>query len=522
MPLTHRDEDMAFLRHQRAVLRSSLSAVRLVGEEGVGKTRLLNEFLTDARATGDLVVETGPDPFYAHVAYHAVRHAIAELARLEPWGGDDHDWVSASVEARRGLGEVFGRDNARGAALSPAERRYTVAEALRWALGRATSRAGQKRVILAVDDLRRVDGASRNAFSDILREPPLVPVLVIGTHVPGFDPGWEATPARPLLGLPREQALAIAKNYGVTGRLSFAPAALLDGDARVLPLYLEHLVRFGGEGGSDPPARLADLVALRIERLAPATRRVLQALSVLGDNVEAAEIEALFAGEPSARRPTRGSLQSEVAAGVAALASSQLVDTTSQGLKLTHPLVRDVVSATIPAAVRRELHAAAARRAEDKRLPLEVRALHTVYAQDAFESLLLLEQVADKAIARDDAAGAVFWLRRGLEVARRELAYGELEDPVRAMLIFSRKLGEALTQAGDLTHAEGVLREALDIAGPSGPDRAKVLRALASVAHGRERSGEAMNYLHEALEHASRAGSKDLVDALEGMRREWG
>jgi serine/threonine-protein kinase len=498
-----------------------VSAVRLVGEEGVGKTRLLREFLDDAKNAGDHVVETGPDPFSAQVAYHAVRQAIAALARLEPWGGEDRDWVSASAEARRGLEEVFGRESTRASALSPDERRYTVAEALRWALARATSRSGPSRVILAIDDLKRIDGASRNAFSDMLREPPLVPVLIIGTHVPGFDPDWDSTPARPLLGLPREHAMDLAKSYGVADRLSFAPALLPRTEATVLPLYLDQLVRFGSEGGSDPPARLADLVALRIERLAPATRRVLQALSVLGDSVEPSDIEALFAGDPGARRPTHGSLQSEVVAGVAALVASQFVESSSEGLSLTHPLVRDIVSATIPAAVRRELHWAAARRAETKRLPIEVRALHTVYAQDAFEALLLLEQVADKALARDDATGAVSWLHRGLELARRELVYGELDDPMRAMLIFSRKLGEALAHAGDFNHAEGVLREALDIAGPSGPDRAKVLRALATVAHGRERGGEAMGYLREALEHASRSGSKELVAVLEDMRREW-
>ena len=66
-------------------------------------------------------------------------------------------------------------------------------------------------------------------------------------------------------------------------------------------------------------------------------------------------------------------------------------------------------------------------------------------------------------------------LRRGLDLARREIFRGELDDPMRAVLIFSRKLGEALARTGDVTDAEGVLREALDLAGPSGKDRARVL-----------------------------------------------
>src|SRR5262249_31995978 len=179
--------------------------------------------------------------------------------------------------------------------------------------------------------------------------------------------------------------------------------------------------------------------------LAPATGRVLQALAGLGDHVEPTDVESLFAGDPPpSRPPSRSSLQSEVIAGVAALVASQFAHAGADGLELTHPLFRDIVSTTIPAAVRRELHWSAARRAEAKRLPIEVRALHTLHAQEPFEALLLLEQVADKALARDDAASAVLWLHRGLELARAELVRGELDDPMRAVLIFSRKLGEAL------------------------------------------------------------------------------
>jgi serine/threonine-protein kinase len=264
------------------------------------------------------------------------------------------------------------------------------------------------------------------------------------------------------------------------------------------------------------------LVAQRFARLAPNARRVLQAISVLGDDLKPAEIEALVPDDPA----TRGSgavesVESVVASSIAALTATQLIERTSDGIRHTHPLIREIASAGIPAAVRRELHALAAESAEATGLPTEVRALHTLFAQDSFEALLLLERVAERALGRGDAAGAAHWLHRGLELARRELFRGELDDPMRAVLIFSRKLGEALTAAGDLTDADGVLREALDMAGPSGPERAKVLRALASVAHERERAREAMGYLSEAIEHASRSGADELIASLEDMRRAW-
>jgi serine/threonine-protein kinase len=246
---------------------------------------------------------------------------------------------------------------------------------------------------------------------------------------------------------------------------------------------------------------------------------VLQALAVLGDDVDPHQVETLI--KATAADPQPDEKPDSVAASIDALESTQMIERHGELLRHTHPLVREIASASIPAAVRRELQIAAARDAEENGLPIEVRALHTLNAQDSFEALLLSEQVAERALARGDASGAVLWLHRALELARRELFRGELDDPMRAVLIFSRKLGEALTVAGDLTDADGVLREALDLAGPFGPDRAKVLGALANVAHERARAGEAHNYLSEALEQASKSGAVELVASLEDMRRAW-
>lgn len=90
---------------------------------------------------------------------------------------------------------------------------------------------------------------------------------------------------------------------------------------------------------------------------------------------------------------------------------------------------------------------------------------------------------------------------------------------MRAVLIFARKLGQALTQSGQFTDAEGVLREALDMAGPSGAERARVLGALAQVSLGRDRVKEAQRYLGEALELAFASGAKDLLLSLEEMKK---
>ena len=222
------------------------------------------------------------------MGFYTVRRAIIGLAGLPPDGGGPTQWSAATPEARRGLVEIFGRGDrstestrpvwskAPSGTLSPDDRRFIAAEALRWAIIRGTQTAQKHRVILAVDDLHAIDGASRNAFSDVIAEPPIASMLLVATHVPSYDPGWNGA-TRPLSGLPTGIAASLVK--GVAHERSKSGAE----GRTVPPLYIDQLVRFGLEGGSDPPARMADLISLRIERLPPDARRVLQAIAVIGD-----------------------------------------------------------------------------------------------------------------------------------------------------------------------------------------------------------------------------------------------
>jgi serine/threonine protein kinase len=517
--LSNRTDDIAWLDGRRAEAKSSLASARIVGEAGVGKTRLIKEFLAYERARGSLIVEAGPDPWWADVSHFAVRRAITALADLPPDGGGERSWTGANTEARCGLSDIFDQANNHHSGLSPAERRYTVAEALRWALSQASRRAGRNQVVLVIDDLNRVDGASRNALADMIAEPPLMSLLVLAAHTPTFDPHWSGNDTfRQLLPLPKLIANTLARGFALGERLSDPSGTATSG---VLPLYVEQIVRFSIEGGTEPPGRLADLVALRIERQTPAARRVLQALAVLGDDVDPKDIDALVSNPARTQPSSDRTVQSAVQANISALAAAEVIERTPAGLRHAHPLVREIVIAMIPAEVRRELHRRVARFAETKKLPAEVRAWHLLQAEDTFEALLLVESVSEKALARGDAEGAVLWLKRALELARRELVRGELDDPIQAVLIFSRKLGEALAVAGALSDADGILREALDLAGPSGRDRARVLGVLAKVAHNRDRSGDALRYLTEAIEHANKSGEHELARSFESVLDGW-
>jgi serine/threonine protein kinase/tetratricopeptide (TPR) repeat protein len=502
LPLVARDDDVSWLEDRRQQLRGHLTGARLVGEQGAGKTRLMTELLARASIDSDLIAATGPDPHYAEVAGYALRTAIEALAALSELEMTELVFEDASPDADAGLAELFDSSPKRHDIRSPRERRLALAEALRWALTRAAKRSKSGRIVLAIDDLQRVDGPSRNAFADVLAEPPRISALFLATHTPGFDAGWGPEAAiRILPGLPPPAVSRLLRS-------SRSGARADDTGRGVLPMYVEQVLRYTQEGGSDPPARLADLIALRVDTLDPAARRTLQALAVMGDQVKPETVSEILRGEP-----VEGTLPELRKAGMVSLQGARI--------STSHPLLRDIVLLGIPAAVKKDLHSRALRACERLSAPIEARAQHAYYAGDSFQALLLLEQVGERAAARGDTATEVLALRRGLEIARQEIARGELDDPLRAVLIFGRKLGASLTRAGNFADAEGVLREALDVAGPSGSDRARVLSALAHVSHGRRRASEAMGYIDQAIAVARESGASDLVHAFSDTRRAW-
>ncbi len=509
LPFVGREDDLAWLadRREKAASEGGCVGARLVGEAGAGKSRLIHEFLSRVEALGDLVVRVEPDRYWAEVAYHGLRGALVTLLAHRMSGEGLPDLTGAPEGAQEATAEVFGVLRGQDTR-SVIERRFALAEALRWALSEASMELARRSpggvVVLALDDLQRLDGASRAAFADALGEPPTARVMMLAAHAPGFETGWSAEhSARVLSGLPRAAVSSwLSPNLEEQLKMS--------GDARgVSPMYVEQALRFTQEGGKEPPSRLADLVAARVASLDPDARRVLQAVAVLGDDVEPIAFSTMV---PSVV-DVLDALNLLVQAGMTRRAAGTI--------STSHPLLHDIVLAAIPAGVRRDLHLRAVKVCEESGAPIEAHALHAFYAQDSFQALLLLEQVAERATTRGDNQAAVLALRRGLELARQEIARGELDDPLRAVLIFSRKLGDALTRAGNFSDADGVLREALDLAGPGGTDRARVLSALALVAQGRGRSEEALGFLSEAMDVARRSGAHELLRSLEDTRRSW-
>jgi len=497
VPFAGRSDELSWLGSRRPT-GAHVAGARIAGEPGTGKSRLLEEFSQMVSAQGDQIILVEPDPYGAKVAHYAVASAVKTLARLNQEMIDAREFPRAGPEIQRGLSDLLHGSSHSGDIRSPMERRHSVASALRWALIEAAAR-GPGMPVVILDDMERMDGPSLHAFADLMGDPPAVAALFVGAHAPGFDSGWGAqiTAARVLSGLESQYVRAL-------GQVGFAPTKT----DLVLPLYLDQALRHHFEGGTDIPERMGDLIHQRLETLDADARRVLQGLSVLGFSAVISDVAELVRIDG-------------IEEAISVLLARGMITVSGGRAQVSHPLLRHVTLSVIPAEARRQLHKRALRIEDRQRGPLESRAHHAYECQESFQALLLLEQVADRATAVGDTQAEVLALRRGLEIARREISRGELDDPMRAVLIFSRKLGASLTRAGDFSDADGVLRESLDLAGPTSPDRAKILGALAHVSYGRRRYDEALARLEQAIAAAGLAKADSLRLTLEDTKEAW-
>jgi len=490
LPLLARADAIEWLEARRHEADATFASAHIVGETGGGKTRLVRELAARCALRGDTVVVVGPDPVWAKLGDWTLRQAVRALAELPEGDGAAEAWKDAPSDAKRGLEVLFaaGED-----ALGAAERRKAMTATLRWAMQRAATLNKGAGLVLVVEDLDFVDGTSRNAVMDLLEDPPIACALVVVTYSPGANP----SPTMP----------GEAWNLAPLPADSFAnliPSRVASPGRPLVPLHVGQLIAWARESNDQPPERLADLIARRVERLPADARHALYALSVWGE-CSADVLGRLLPSGIDAR------------AALDALDRAGMVTTDESGVRIEHPLVRRVVFSSIPAGLKRDLFARTAALRPDA--PIEVRAKQAMHGGSALEALSLLELVSRRRAAHGDISGSVSSLRHALDIARRELHRGELDDPMSAMMVFSRKLAESLAEAGQWTDAEGILREALGNAPPTSQHRARLLGVLAQVAHARKQLNEARKYLVEAKRLARTSDARELLPMLETLER---
>jgi class 3 adenylate cyclase/tetratricopeptide (TPR) repeat protein len=403
-PFVGRGPDLARLE---AWLEHSLAgATRLgvvVGEPGVGKTRLVNEFLARA-GPGGVRIHRGYCEAYLGARplqpFLLLLRSVFEIDPAGP-GGRAGERISGAVERidpalldRLGpLLRLLSNDD--GEAARSATAVADLADLLR-DLFAALAELGP--LILFIDDWQWADDISRKALDQIRRIEGRQILLLLATRDDGAsEAGLGGAEVIRLLGF------SLADTETTVGAMLRAPEPfLIDRIAASSggnPLFIEELchamAQGGGPGGAMAPREgaLGALIESRFSRLAPDQANVVKAASVIGHMIPAWLFEAL----------TGVADDSPAALELEALDFIYPSETPGM-LRFKHGLTRDAIYEKVGKKERRDLHlrvvaalrAAAATEADE---PCEALAYHYGAGGDAARAAHYAERAGDVAMA---------------------------------------------------------------------------------------------------------------------------
>jgi class 3 adenylate cyclase len=488
-PLVGRELEKPLLigAFERSAQQRSVQVATVVGEPGVGKSRLVAELLgyTDAKPGLFRWRQGRCLPYGEGITFWALGEIVkAEAGILE---SDSAEVATAKLEAAvspdeperqwllQRLVPLVGVE-----AASPAEQQELFTAWRRFLEGLAASRA----TVLVFEDLHWADEALLDFLEHLAEWSQGVPMLALCTARPELyerRPGWGAGQRNAhtinLSPLSDSETAELLSHLAATTALSPELERAILERAGGNPLYAEEFVRLladrGVEMGEDSLAETAlpegvqALIAARLDTLSPERKSLLQDAAVLGKVFWAGALVEI--GERDER---------EVELALHELARKELVrparTSSMEGeneYSFWHLLVRDVAYGQIPRSERARRHRAAAawierqggERVEDL---AELLAHHYLLAID-------LARAAGDAAQSEELAPA----------ARRFLA-----------LAGERALGL------DTAQAEARLARALELTPPHDPERPEVLVRWANAAFQAGHPGrEAVEAIEEAL-----------------------
>ncbi|HXG03985.1 MAG TPA: adenylate/guanylate cyclase domain-containing protein [Candidatus Binatia bacterium] len=509
-PLVGRTRHLAFLAEcWKEVQAGRGRIVSVVGDPGSGKSRLVYEF---RRAlTGAAVVEGRCLPEMASAPFHLVIELLQDdfAVRETADEGERRRRVERGVaDVDPGLGWVvpylkhllaLPAEELEHDGLEEAQRKRRMIEAVR----AFVLRAAQARPLLVVaEDVQWIDANSEEFFRALVDGVAAYPILILATHRRGYAPPWQDRSFHHRLAvepLSRADAARMVEALGGTGAPALDQVVLERAEGN--PLFVEELTRYLRERGAadDLPATVQDLLAARIDRLPDPLKHLLQVAAVLGRRFALSLLESV-APVPDVR------------SGVAELAAHELLQETAvlpePIYAFTQPLTQQVAYQSLLARSRADLHARAAA------------ALERLFAGRLDD---VVEQVAEHYSRSLDRGGAVRYLRRAGDRARRLFAFREAHAYyTRALALLEDgppgERAELLDAVGDCALAHGgpveALRaweEALPLRADDRRHTADLHRKVAAACWAAGRREPALAHLEQGL--AALADDRDNLQA---------
>jgi len=483
----------------RQLSEGRASALAIEGEAGIGKTRLVQSIIDEARSR-DVAVFCGQAHPFERTRPFGVVAAALDLSRRSP------------DPRRAAIGALLAGQGAGAPARAAGDIQYRVVEEI---VDLVETSCAERPVLLVAEDIHWADSASLLAILSVARQLPLAALLVVVTARPSPQPAevvrllddLAAGGARTLQLQPLKSGdvtvlaghvLGAFPGAGLTAMLAKAGGNPLWAVAMLRSLAEEGMLRRAGDRveatTSELPASLSDLVVRRLRHLPTATLELLQVTAVLGDAVSLRDVAAVV------RRPP-----AEVVGQLSDAFDTQLLDEADDRVVFRHQLVHDAIYQHMPLPARRLLHREAAV------------ALMAAGADrlDVADHLLLGAERGDEQ--------AIAWLRDAAREASAQapLVTVELIRRAEALLptghrdadLVSSEVVQALLRAGKVAEASARAEAVLarqHAAEVDTPLRLALLGALAL----QNRADELIAVAQASLAHSARLRPSDQVMVL--------
>ena len=296
-PLVGREEELDLLARRWERARKGEGQLALiVGEPGLGKSRLMEEFHGRLGDTPHTWVEWSSSQLLQNTPLHPIAEwgrqrfgadlpAEQRLADLEHTlqlvGLDPTEYASLLAP----LVDVF-LPEGRVAKLAPEElRRRQLAAMTAWILAAARTQA----IVLAFEDLHWADPTSLDLMRALAERGAQAPLLIIATARPEFRSAWSVRSHHSVISLSPLDSGQIAKMVRELSAHRALPRDIVEGVSERtggVPLFVEEVTRLllerGEQGGAQViPPTLQQSLAARLDRLG-AARETAQIGAVLG------------------------------------------------------------------------------------------------------------------------------------------------------------------------------------------------------------------------------------------------
>jgi class 3 adenylate cyclase/tetratricopeptide (TPR) repeat protein len=471
--------------------------VALVGEPGVGKSRVVWEVTHSPRADGWLVLGSAALAYGRGNSFAPVVHLLRAYFGLEGRDGVRRvreklagkvltldEALRPTLPAIQALLDVPG-DDASWTALPADQRRARTVDAVRRLVLRESA---VQPLLLVLEDLHWIDPDTHALLEALVDSLPSHPVLLVVNYRPEYRHGWGNRTYYSQIRLdplPPETAESLLDALLGSDATLHSLRSLLIERAQGNPLFLEESVRtlvetgaLAGErgahraGGLTPvvqvPPTVHAILASRIDRLSPENKAVLQCAAVVGPDVPLAILEAIV-DAPDGVRDALAKLQS-----AEFVYETRLYPDVEYAFK--HALTHEVAYASLVADRRRALHVRVvdaierlhAGRLAEHRDRLVHHAFRGELWAKAFTHLRHLDEVASAEAIQEvmgeghESPGRLWWAAehdRALRTAERDLAIAASFAHFPMRVISTCRLGQAHHALGDYPRAAEMLRQ---------------------------------------------------------------